>query len=194
MAVEKGVEFMITTVYFVRHAHSDYTPDERNRPLSIKGEKDAERVKHLLKDDPIDVFWSSPYRRAIQTIEPLARLKHQAIHIEERLRERTLAQGGVEDFSAAITRVWEDEKYKFPGGESNDEARHRGGEVLKRLLIQHPGESIVIGTHGNIMTLMLQYFHPAFDLSFWKELCMPDVYKVEFDQTDLLKRERVSAK
>lgn len=40
----------MTTIYFVRHAHSTYTKEERERPLSEKGYLDAENVTRLLKD------------------------------------------------------------------------------------------------------------------------------------------------
>lgn len=35
---------MTTNLYFVRHAHSTYTPDELGRPLSEKGIQDARMV------------------------------------------------------------------------------------------------------------------------------------------------------
>lgn len=59
-------------LYFVRHAHSVYSPDERNRPLSERGHQDAARVAELLEPEHIHVLISSPYKRAIQTIEGLA--------------------------------------------------------------------------------------------------------------------------
>ena len=45
----------MTTIYFVRHAHSTYTKEERERPLSEKGHLDAENVTRLLKDKHIDI-------------------------------------------------------------------------------------------------------------------------------------------
>ncbi len=38
----------MTQIYFVRHAHSVYTPEERERPLSEKGRNDAQSVAELL--------------------------------------------------------------------------------------------------------------------------------------------------
>lgn len=40
--------------------------------LLIKGRSDANRISELLKDEGIDTFISSPYQRAIRTIEELA--------------------------------------------------------------------------------------------------------------------------
>ncbi len=66
---------MLTNLYLVRHAHSIYTPDELERPLSERGFADAQTVTKLLKKENIEFVYSSPYKRAIQTIEGLANAK-----------------------------------------------------------------------------------------------------------------------
>ncbi|KXT70461.1 Phosphoglycerate mutase family 2 [Streptococcus gordonii] len=38
---------MKNTYYFIRHAHSNYTPDEINRPLSDKGRKSLAQLDFL---------------------------------------------------------------------------------------------------------------------------------------------------
>jgi 2,3-bisphosphoglycerate-dependent phosphoglycerate mutase len=45
---------LLTNLYFVRHAHSTYTPDELKRPLSEKGQADAEKITRILKKENID--------------------------------------------------------------------------------------------------------------------------------------------
>lgn len=81
----------MTTIYFVRHAHSTYTKEERERPLSEKGYLDAENVTRLLKDKHIEVVISSPYKRAIQTVQGIAHTYKLSIQTEEDLRERLLS-------------------------------------------------------------------------------------------------------
>ena len=61
----------MSTLYLVRHAHAEWTPDE-NRPLSAQGSEDANRVANTLYVVPISAIYSSPARRARQTIAPLA--------------------------------------------------------------------------------------------------------------------------
>lgn len=46
---------LMTNIYFVRHAHSTYTPDEMERPLSEKGYLDALRVTELLIEEIISL-------------------------------------------------------------------------------------------------------------------------------------------
>jgi len=51
---------MNNTYYFIRHAHSNYTPDEINRPLSDKGRESLAQLE-FLADKPITAIYSSPY-------------------------------------------------------------------------------------------------------------------------------------
>ncbi|MGE1008072.1 histidine phosphatase family protein [Bacillus cereus] len=181
----------MTTIYFVRHAHSTYTKEERERPLSEKGHLDAENVTHLLKDKHIDVVISSPYKRAIQTVQGIANTYHVSIEIEEDLRERLLSSEPVADFNDAIENVWEDWSFAYEGGESNDVAQRRAVICMQSILKKYKGKNIVIGTHGNIMVLLMNYFDSKYDFRFWKTLRMPDIFKLNFHNEDLVSAERI---
>jgi 2,3-bisphosphoglycerate-dependent phosphoglycerate mutase len=62
-------------------------------------------------------------------------------------------------------------------------AQKRGIAVVQRLLVKHPGQQIVLSTHGNLMALILQSFDPSVDFMFWKSLTMPDIYKLNISQS-----------
>ena len=81
---------MNNTYYFIRHAHSNYTPDEINRPLSDKGQASLAQLE-FLADKSITAIYSSPYCRAIQTVKPLAQSLKLAIQTDKRLIERKQA-------------------------------------------------------------------------------------------------------
>lgn len=117
----------MTNIYFVRHAHSTYTPDEMERPLSEKGYLDALRVTELLIEENIDEVVSSPYKRAIQTVQGTADFFHKEIEIVEECKERLLTTSPAENFTYVITKVWE-------GGESNFVAQKRGIKGIHRIL------------------------------------------------------------
>jgi 2,3-bisphosphoglycerate-dependent phosphoglycerate mutase len=179
------------TIYLVRHAHSTYTKEERQRPLSEKGHRDAENVTHLLKDKNIDVVISSPYKRAIQTVQGIANTYNLSIQLEESLRERLLSKEPVQDFNDAIQKVWEDWTFAYEGGEPNDVAQRRAVICMQNILKKYKGKNIVIGTHGNIMVLLMNYFDSKYDFQFWKTLHMPDVYKLTFNSDRLVSAERI---
>ncbi|MGD6873305.1 histidine phosphatase family protein [Sutcliffiella horikoshii] len=171
----------MTNLYFIRHAHSTYTPDELERPLSEKGKKDAVRILAMIQPDNIDVVVSSPYKRAVQTVEGVAQHYNLEIEIFEDLKERTLTVKPAEDFTAAITKAWEEPNFAWEGGESNMAAQARGVRVIQHLLKKYEDENVAIGTHGNIMVLIMNYFDKQYDFSFWNGLDMPDIYKITFD-------------
>lgn len=62
--------------YFVRHAKAGsrgyWQGDDRLRPLSKKGVKQAEAFVDLFKPFKISAIYSSPFLRCAQTVEPLA--------------------------------------------------------------------------------------------------------------------------
>ncbi|PFV72995.1 histidine phosphatase family protein [Bacillus sp. AFS059628] len=183
----------MTTIYFVRHAHSLYTKDERVRPLSEKGHLDVENVTRLLKDKHIDVVISSPYKRAIQTVQGIANTYNVSIQIEEDLRERLLSKEPVTDFNDAVQKVWEDWDFAHEGGESNEVAQRRAVICMKNILKKYEDKNIVIGTHGNIMVLLMNYFDSKYDFQFWKTIRMPDIFKLNFHNEDLISAERIES-
>jgi broad specificity phosphatase PhoE len=79
-------------VLLVRHAQahsrSDWQADDRDRPLTRRGEKQAKLiVARLLEYKPVLIL-SSPYSRCMETVRPLA--ERAAVPLEEELR---LAEG-----------------------------------------------------------------------------------------------------
>jgi 2,3-bisphosphoglycerate-dependent phosphoglycerate mutase len=170
----------MNTFYLIRHAHADWEPDE-SRSLSVKGKRDAIQVAEILSEYPVTEIYSSPYRRALQTVEPLARLLEVKVQIVPELRERTLSGGVVGDFNSAVEAAWRDPTFSHPGGESNAAAQQRGISIVCKLQEMYPGADIILSTHGNLMALVMQYFVPDIDFAFWKALSMPDIYQIRID-------------
>ena len=165
----------MTTFYLVRHGHADWTPDE-NRSLSARGWKDAESVADTLQAYPIGAVYSSPFPRARETILPLADRLGLPVRIELELQERRLTGVVAENFLTAVEATWRNPEFAHPGGETNAAAQGRGLAVVHRLRERHIAEHVVLSTHGNLMALVLQAFHPAIDFAFWRSLTMPDIY------------------
>jgi 2,3-bisphosphoglycerate-dependent phosphoglycerate mutase len=186
----------MTTVYFVRHAHSPWIANrEAERPLSDAGQDAAARVADLLAGDAIDAVVSSPYARAYETVEPVAERHGLDVAVDAGFRERQLTDGPVETigetFESAVTAVWEDWSFAWPDGESSLEAQRRGLAALDRALSRYEGGSVVVGTHGQLLTTVLNYYDDQFDAAFWRdELTTPDVYEAEFVDGELVSIDR----
>jgi len=68
---------MNTTVYFIRHANPDISvKDDMTRPLSFEGMDKLKELVNTFREIKIDRIYSSPLKRAIQTIEPIAKEKN----------------------------------------------------------------------------------------------------------------------
>ncbi|WP_260984521.1 histidine phosphatase family protein [Paenibacillus xylanexedens] len=136
-----------TSLYFVRHAESRFIEgQERERGLTEQGNLDAKKVAQLLHKEDVEVFYSSPFLRAVHTIQRLADLCGKSVFIEEDLRERTLSGTHVkhDDFYEAKRQLYDDIAFAFPGGESGIQAQKRAVNTIEQMLGEHRGKKVVI--------------------------------------------------
>jgi 8-oxo-dGTP diphosphatase len=85
----------VAKLYLVRHAHAGSRghggePDEQ-RELSERGWRQAEGLCDELAGHDIRRLVSSPFRRCVQTLEPLGRKLDLPVDVDERLAERSTA-------------------------------------------------------------------------------------------------------
>lgn len=181
----------MTTIYLVRHAHSDWSADE-NRPLSDRGRASAVALGELLSTLPIEAIYSSPARRALETIEGLAhRLRLEPVAVWG-LRERELVMEEGTQFEAMVEKSWSVPAAALSAGsESNNAAQTRGLAAIRKILNEQSGRCSVAATHGNLLTLILNSFRPAYGFEFWRTLTFPDVYELRFHGTSLVSVRRI---
>jgi len=168
------------TVLLIRHAESvplgigDY--DEFTRPLTEKGIRDAYRLSNLYASPRIDAAYSSPYLRARQTIEPLAKARGIRIETLDDLRERTLTAADLAHWREVLKRSWKDFDYAPSGTESSRDAQARVVRVLDTVASRHLRGTVILASHGNLIALALNAFVPHVDYAFWKSMPIPAVF------------------
>lgn len=182
---------MQTVIYMVRHGESPKTEgNERTRALTDKGMQDAKIITELLKDEGIDTFISSPYRRAVLTIEEAARSAGKEVLVIEDLKEIVFAGEDkiLQDHEVypLVKKMFAEPESSLPGGESMTIGRERTVAVLKKILKDYKGQKVAIGTHGAVMTLMMGYFDSQYDVEFLFTTSKPDIYRMEFDEDRLI--------
>lgn len=163
---------MDKTLYLVRHCRAEgQAPDAE---LTEEGRKQSGELAGFFKDKEISHIISSPFTRAIQSIEQTADSLGLKMEIDGRLAERTLSSEDLPDWMERLEESFEDLDLKLAGGESSREAADRGMEVLEA----SPDRTILV-THGNLMGLLLKRIDGAYGFEEWKKLSNPDVYEVK---------------
>ena len=174
----------LTNIIFVRHAQSVYGNDDRIRDLSTQGKKDRDIVLHTLKDRKIDVFLSSPYKRSIETIRPAAEYFDLSIHTDERLRERKVGS----HLPELLKKRWADLSFAEEGGESLLSVKERNIEALTQILKDYKNRTVVIGTHGTALSMMIKHYRNDFGLDDFLRIVnfMPYIIEMKFNGQELV--------
>lgn len=171
----------MTKVYFIRHAEPNYkNHDDASRELTEKGMRDRGLVTRFLKDKQIHHVFSSPYKRAMDTVRDFADRHHLPIEAIDDFRERRVDSGWIEDFAAFCKNQWNDFTYRYTDGESLLEVQQRNIAALERLLVAHPDENLVIGSHGTALSTIINHYDPAFGYNEFERIKTLMPWIVEF--------------
>lgn len=178
----------MSLAYLIRHAEPLFGPDGRpatDAALCERGRRDATNLVTRFADVKIEAIYSSPFRRARETVTPLARSRNLQIFDVLDLRERALGHGPFDDsdFELAVRATWTDFSFAHPGGESNAAAQSRGIAALRDLQARHGNGAIILSSHATLVALILNSFDSSIGFEFWRGISMPDVHRLEVDQT-----------
>lgn len=174
----------MTEVYFVRHAEPDYSiHDDRIRPLTEKGMIDRQLVTQFLQTQGIEHVYSSPFKRAIDTIKDYADKNNLTIKYIEDFKERKIDSVWIEDYKAFSKNQWDNFNYKFNDGECLKEVQDRNIKALNELLIKHKNNKIAIGSHGTALCTIINYYDPSFGYKQFEsvKILMPWIVKFTFE-------------
>lgn len=132
--------------------------------LTETGLQQAKAAAHALKNFQLDFFYSSDLGRAVQTAAIISEIIQTKFTTDIRLRERHLGimQGlTIKEFENLYpdeaTRYHQhDPDYRIPGGESIQDRYTRSVQCIESLAQKHSGSTILVITHGGILTGMFQ--------------------------------------
>lgn len=179
-----------TNIYFVRHAQPDFSvKNDRQRPLTQKGMRDRELATKALQNIKIKKVYSSPYKRAFDTVKHLADINNLEIHVVEDFRERKANDEGVADFKSFSRKQWEDFNFKLKSGECLKEVQQRNITALFKVLKNNLGSNVVVGTHGTALSTIINYFDHDFGYEdFWGIIDkMPYVICIKFKNEEFVR-------
>lgn len=169
-------------IYVIRHCEAEGQPPESK--LTDNGRKQALDLSELFSGLKIDRIISSPYKRAIGTIEPLAKRLNIEIELDRNLTERVLSTNNLPDWLEKLRTTFDNMELKFEGGESSQAATERIVEVAEDIFNSEKENTIIV-THGNLMSLLLKYYNNVFCFEDWKKLGNPDVFLLKKENNEV---------
>ena len=138
--------------------------------------RDAEQLRQIHGSTRIDAAYSSPYLRARQTIEPIARARGLSIETADDLRERLLSPADLPDWRAHLKRSWNDFDYAPQVEKPAASRRRESCACSTRSRARHKAGTVILASHGNLIALALHAFMPNVDYEFWESIPMPAVF------------------
>ena len=165
-------------VALVRHAAA--TGQQAEASLTIEGKQQANALADFLRAFRIERVISSPFRRAVETIEPFCVQAGLRVETDVRLVERLLSAVNVVDWREQLSRSFDELDYCLEGGESSREAQERGVSVVREALLSNRRCALV--THGNMLALILKWANATAGFELWSGLTNPDVFVLHADR------------
>ena len=139
----------MTTLLLVRHGETDWNAERRwqghaDVPLNERGREQARALAEQLAGESVDAIYSSDLSRARDTADILGARLDVPVVVDADLRE--IDVGPVEGLTA-------EESAAFDGwqGEPQEEHSERVFAAIDRIADRHPGERILVVTHGGSM-------------------------------------------
>ena len=160
----------VTTVYLVRHGTTAWNQALRyqgraDNPLDEIGERQGACLENYFRDIHIDLGVTSPLQRARKTLlYCLASQDHEVpVLIEPDVTE--IDFGVIDGWTKEEIKAGYPEFYlnedrghaQVPGGETMIQVYERVSKAILRIAAEHPGQNIVIASHGTAIQTFLNF-------------------------------------
>jgi len=157
-------------IILIRHGETDHNKQGKAQgwldvSLNKTGLKQAQKLARRLKDEVIDVIYTSDLKRAFQTTKPFSKLKKIKPIKTKKVREwnmGTWADKTWDKIQKEFAHIFDekgdltDQDWKGHAGESINEVFSRAEKFLKELSKKHPGKTVVVTTHGGTKKRILK--------------------------------------
>ena len=161
-----------TTILLVRHGESAPAHPDRpfatrdghgDPPLDPNGERQAELLAERLQDEPISAIYVTTLQRTRQTAAPLAKRLGLTPVEEPDLREVFLGEWELGELrrraanrDPIFEQIWVQQRWDvIPGAEAQELFDERVWRGFERIVTAHPGERVVVVSHGGTIGQLL---------------------------------------
>ncbi|HVS66272.1 MAG TPA: histidine phosphatase family protein [Thermoanaerobaculia bacterium] len=165
---------METTLILVRHGESQANLEGRftrhdDEPLTPLGLEQARAIGRRLRElyQPVALY-ASPFARARDTAREIGAFFELEPEVVRELHEQSfgaLRGRGYAEYYPLIAAVAALDRWhhRAPGGESLAEVGARVGPALDLIADRHPGEEVIVVSHGGVMAALRSWVAGNFD-------------------------------
>ena len=156
-------------IFLFRHGETDFNKrglvqgQTCDIGLNEIGVEQAKKLAEKLQDINLQVIFSSPLQRALQTAEIIAKSKNIPVIIEKGFIEINLGEAEgkrkseLDEEEFRLWMCWEEPSFAFKGGEDRIDAERRAMEALGRI-INTEYDIIGVATHGALTSTIFHFF------------------------------------
>lgn len=187
------------TKYLILVKHSVPEIDE-NRPantwkLSEEGQVRAHRLAEQLESFIPEVIVSSNEPKAKGTAEILARHFQLDMQVLPNLHEHD--RSGVpyllhDAFQASICEFFQKPNELVFGNETANQAHSRFYRAVHSVLNEHRNKTVVIVTHGTVISLFVSRLTGSSDLELWNMLGLPSFIAMDLSSNTLIVKSNIA--
>jgi uncharacterized phosphatase len=154
----------MTNLYLVRHGETDWNKSRRIQgstdiPLNDTGRAQAATAGKLLARRQWHAIVASPLSRAFETAQIIA----AEVGLPSPTQNATLVErryGEAEGLDYRQVDALYPQDVDVPGRESRDEVMERVVPALLRISAEHPGENVIVVSHGGVIRAVLAAIDP----------------------------------
>ena len=172
---------------------------EKNRPanqweLSDTGRVLAKKLAVQLNEFQPELIISSVEPKAKQTAEIIAAEHNLELQLIEGLHEHDRSSVGYlhgDQFQAAVREFFEKPGMLVFGSETADACHARFHHAVHSILDQNLDKTVVMVTHGTVISLFVSRLTGMSDWSLWNDLALPSFIVVNVQTAMLIERENI---
>jgi probable phosphoglycerate mutase len=179
---------LTTRLILIRHGETDWNVEGRYQgqadpPLNQQGLAQAHQLTQKLQSAGLDMLYSSPLRRALETAQILAEALNIPLHTDSRLMEihqgewQTLLYTEIAARYPEVFHRWQTEPWTvtIPGGENIAQVQKRVYAAVDEILARHDGQCVGVVAH-RLPIALLKIRYQGLDPGVVRTLELPNTY------------------
>jgi 2,3-bisphosphoglycerate-dependent phosphoglycerate mutase len=187
---------MRKNLILVKHSLPEIREDlpAREWTLSKEGHSRAGQLAERLTPYLPQILVSSPEPKAMETAGMIARKHHMSLHILHDLHEHDRSNVpylSKQEFEEAVREFFKNPDRRVLGTESAEETHDRFSRAIQSVLTTYVDRTIVVVSHGTVISLFVSRLTDTSDEWLWTQLGMPGYVVLDLQSKSLVALEPI---